>query len=146
MDDSGIKITSTRSLADKGVSSNKVLAKEGAPVNSFTEAYEFNFASKQPSDALPSAMFSNVIISPVTVAQATPGLIFSSAVSTQALQRVKNVCKICHKPFPWPKDLEIHMRIHTGEKPYSCHMCSYKSAQKGNLKRHMYTVHNITTQ
>lgn len=39
----------------------------------------------------------------------------------------------------------IHMRTHSGEKPYQCHFCDYKSTQKVNLKRHLITHRNLDT-
>ncbi|XP_037800436.1 longitudinals lacking protein, isoforms H/M/V-like isoform X2 [Penaeus monodon] len=37
--------------------------------------------------------------------------------------------------------LRQHFRKHTGEKPFSCPYCSFRSAQKGNLNVHIKRVH-----
>ncbi|KAM9399530.1 uncharacterized protein ACWYII_031658 isoform 3-T3 [Salvelinus alpinus] len=45
-------------------------------------------------------------------------------------------CLFCGKAFSFPKQVEIHQRMHTGEKPYSCTHCQMRFAQAGHLKRH----------
>ncbi|KAK8741821.1 hypothetical protein OTU49_002423 [Cherax quadricarinatus] len=51
------------------------------------------------------------------------------------------VCTVCFKDFMYPSALVLHMRSHTGEKPFTCPhpQCDYRSTKKGNLKRHAST-------
>ncbi|XP_069995926.1 zinc finger and SCAN domain-containing protein 10-like [Penaeus vannamei] len=52
-----------------------------------------------------------------------------------------SVCPLCLKDFMYPSAMVLHMRTHTGEKPFTCPypQCDYRSTRKGNLKRHAST-------
>ncbi|CAF3694003.1 unnamed protein product [Rotaria sordida] len=51
----------------------------------------------------------------------------------------QHICNICSKYFSSASALQIHNRIHTGEKPYKCEICGRAFTTKGNLKVHAST-------
>ncbi|ELU03496.1 hypothetical protein CAPTEDRAFT_65449, partial [Capitella teleta] len=46
-------------------------------------------------------------------------------------------CEFCGKCFRFHSNLIVHRRVHTGEKPYRCPLCSHTCGQASKLKRHM---------
>ena len=48
-------------------------------------------------------------------------------------------CKTCQKCFGKKFNLERHIRIHTGEKPYQCFVCDKKFPRKETLDDHKAT-------
>ncbi|MCL4132273.1 UNVERIFIED_CONTAM: hypothetical protein GTU68_000875 [Idotea baltica] len=52
-------------------------------------------------------------------------------------------CYICGKNFPSQGQLEMHVRVHTGERPFKCELCSKGFVQKVHLRTHLRTMHNM---
>ncbi|XP_070686503.1 sal-like protein 1 [Pempheris klunzingeri] len=48
----------------------------------------------------------------------------------------KRKCRFCAKVFGRDSALQIHLRSHTGERPYKCNVCGNRFSTRGNLKVH----------
>ena len=48
-------------------------------------------------------------------------------------------CDICELRFAQSSNVKSHMRTHTGEKPFKCDICELCFSHSQSLKRHMYT-------
>ncbi|XP_018572249.1 zinc finger protein 528-like [Anoplophora glabripennis] len=47
------------------------------------------------------------------------------------------LCLQCGKQCGSAAELKVHMRVHTGERPYVCHICNKGFIAKGNLNSHI---------
>ncbi len=49
----------------------------------------------------------------------------------------KSICTQCGMGFAYKYSLDVHMRVHTGERPFTCNQCGKSFTQKGALMGHM---------
>ncbi|XP_061664886.1 sal-like protein 4 isoform X2 [Syngnathoides biaculeatus] len=60
----------------------------------------------------------------------------SSLGSSSASGRPQHMCRFCGKFLSSDSSLQIHLRSHTGERPYQCPVCLSRFTTRGNLKAH----------
>lgn len=54
-------------------------------------------------------------------------------------EKNKHVCPFCRKGFSKNSNLQLHIRVHTGERPFTCAFCEKAFVQKGHLNAHLRT-------
>ena len=69
-----------------------------------------------------------------------------ATMATESLQPtipgMKYVCRFCRKEFYDKTKFTIHYMVHTGEKPYACPKCLYRSNRKASVKIHIRMRHS----
>ncbi|XP_055477666.1 sal-like protein 2 isoform X2 [Psammomys obesus] len=81
-------------------------------------------------------------------AAASPGLLkpkngsgelgYGEVISSLEKPGGRHKCRFCAKVFGSDSALQIHLRSHTGERPYKCNVCGNRFTTRGNLKVHFH--------
>ena len=69
--------------------------------------------------------------------------IIRKTMSNTYVYKTRYTCNLCGRKFPFKCKLEEHQRIHTGQKPFVCTICSNTFTQKSSLTRHYVKIHRV---
>ena len=50
-------------------------------------------------------------------------------------------CTYCGKGFASKSDMTVHLKVHSGQKPYSCPYCDYRAVRKSAIRVHSLRRH-----
>ncbi|XP_040265855.1 sal-like protein 1 [Bufo bufo] len=125
------------------------VSNQAAPITSSPAFAISSLLSPAPNPLLPQAATSTTIFPSAlpnigTTAEDLSSLRKSKPASTAPFEAksssdeafFKHKCRFCAKVFGSDSALQIHLRSHTGERPFKCNICGNRFSTKGNLKVH----------
>ena len=59
---------------------------------------------------------------------------------------MRYTCDQCGKSFNGKFRFRLHMRIHSGVRPFKCPSCPYDCSRRDNLITHMKRTHKVTLE
>ncbi|KAK6186448.1 hypothetical protein SNE40_008485 [Patella caerulea] len=111
---------------------NKSYISSLAAMNNMT----YNSLPKEMPIQRGSILPPHLLLSPPDDGYAQRGTVLERAQYASDDPFFKHKCRFCHKVFGSDSALQIHVRSHTGERPFKCHICGNRFSTKGNLKVH----------
>lgn len=128
------------SIKAEGLCSPDLFMNYPHTTSSSTSSASSNMKNKRPRTHKKSQQQQHSTNSQITMAQAQSATVNyqTSSDLNGLLGKEKPVhrCNICNRGFLNKSNIKVHLRTHTGEKPFRCEVCSKAFRQKAHLIKH----------
>ena len=123
------------------------------PSESSTSGHQRKVCDQLPTPSLLPTFLSSMEASGAIRPTSTLGEMYSSFVNGSSRGPASRgpvagrpsgvTCPFCTKWCPCKAEMDRHVRTHTGERPFKCHLCSYSATVKCTLQNHLRAKHDI---
>lgn len=123
-------------------------AEEEEPAEEWEESSENTPSSSQGQSTTSKIKMATIVPKENTSYQNPNMIITTSENNTKTIRfekslLIKNSCPYCNKVFGSVRDMKLHIRSHTGEKPYKCDYCGQTFSLKRSIEKHVLKQHQM---